>query len=58
MKFTLQNLKSSDLVGNRIEAIKTLTELLFHKAESPEKQQLQRLRQTPKQLLIRKKISV
>jgi hypothetical protein len=51
-------LKSSDLVGNRIEAIKTLTELLFHKAESPEKQQLQRLRQTPKQLLIRKKISV
>ena len=35
MKLILENLKSHNLVGNRIEALKTLTKLLLHEIESP-----------------------
>ena len=35
MELTLQNLKSPNPVGNRIEALKTLIKLLFHEVESP-----------------------
>lgn len=36
MEITLENLKSPNLVGNRIEALKTLTKLLLHEVESLE----------------------
>ena len=36
MELTLQNLKSSNPVGNRIEALKTLTKLMLHEVESLE----------------------
>jgi hypothetical protein len=36
MELTLENLKSPNLVGNRIEALKTLTKLLLHEVESLE----------------------
>ena len=36
MELTLENLKSSNVVGNRIEALKTLTKLLLHEVESLE----------------------
>jgi len=36
MELTLQNLKSPNQVGNRIEALKTLTKLLFPEVESLE----------------------
>lgn len=36
MEIILENTKSPDLVGNRIEALKTLTKLLLHEVESLE----------------------
>ena len=36
MESILENLKSSNPVGNRIEALKTLTKLLLHEVESLE----------------------
>jgi len=36
MELTLENLKSYNLVGNRIEALKTLTKLLLREVESLE----------------------
>lgn len=36
MELILENLKSPNLVGNRIEALKTLTKLLLHEVESLE----------------------
>lgn len=36
MEITLENLNSPNLVGNRIEALKTLTKLLLHEVESLE----------------------
>ncbi len=36
MELTLENLKSPNLVGNRIEALKTLTKLLLREVESLE----------------------
>lgn len=36
MELTLENLKSPNLVGNRIEALKALTKLLLHEVESLE----------------------
>lgn len=36
METTLENLNSTNLVGNRIEALKTLTKLLLHEVESLE----------------------
>lgn len=36
METTLENLKSPNLVGNRIEVLKTLTKLLLHEVESLE----------------------
>jgi transcriptional regulator with GAF, ATPase, and Fis domain len=36
MELILENLKSPSLVGNRIEALKTLTKLLLHEVESLE----------------------
>ena len=36
MKLSLEKLKNFNQVGNRIEALETLTELLLHEVESPE----------------------
>ena len=36
MEFILENLQNPNLVGNRIEALKTLTKLLLHEVESLE----------------------
>jgi transcriptional regulator with GAF, ATPase, and Fis domain len=36
MELIVENLKNHDLVGNRIEALKTLTKLLLHEVESLE----------------------
>ncbi len=40
MELILENLKSPNPVGNRIEALKTLTKLLLHRVELPRRNNL------------------